>query len=96
MAKIHHWAGAVFIPRARLDAVIARLKDRAGRESESFTDVVASKLLARDGDRIRIYMKLRRDSIITVTYNTEHAVAVSRARRRRARRAAACRRGSPN
>ena len=72
--KVHHWAGAVFIPRARLDNVIARLKERAGRESEAFSDVVASKLLGRDGDRIRIYMKLRRDSIITVTYNTEHAV----------------------
>jgi hypothetical protein len=31
-------------------------------------------LIARDGDRVRVYMKLRRDSVITVTYNTEHAV----------------------
>ena len=72
--KVHHWVGAVFIPRAKLDHVIARLKDRAGRESESFSDVVASKLLSRDGDRVRIFMKLKRDSIITVTYNTEHSV----------------------
>jgi putative flippase GtrA len=72
--KVHHWAGAVFIPRAKLDAVVSQLKDRAGRESESFTDVVASRLLSRDGDRIRIFMKLRRDNIITVTYNTEHEV----------------------
>jgi putative flippase GtrA len=72
--KVHHWAGAVFIPRARIEAVIDRLKDRAGRESESFSGVVASKLLGREGERLRIYMKLKRDSIITVTYNTEHAV----------------------
>ena len=72
--KVHHWVGAVFLPRAKLDAVVAQLKDRAGRESESFIDVVASRLLSRDGDRIRIFMKLRRDNIITVTYNTEHAV----------------------
>jgi putative flippase GtrA len=72
--KVHHWVGAVFIPRAKLDAVLTQIKDRAGRESESFSDVVGSRLLSRDGDRIRIFMKLRRDNIITVTYNTEHTV----------------------
>jgi putative flippase GtrA len=77
-ARVHHWAGAVFIPNASVDRTIRHLKDRAGRESESFEDVVASKLLSRDGDRIRIYMKLRRDSVITVTYNTEHAIEYRR------------------
>jgi putative flippase GtrA len=72
--RIHHWAGAIFIPNSSLDQVLRYLRDRAGRESEAFDDVVASKLLARDGDRIRVYMKLRRESVITVTYNTEHAV----------------------
>ena len=72
--KVHHWVGAVFIPTAKLEAVLSQIKDRAGRESESFADVIGSRLLSRDGDRIRIYMKLRRDNIITVTYNTEHAV----------------------
>lgn len=73
-ARVHHWVGAVFIPGAQLERVLRHLRDRAGRESESFDDVVASKLLARDGDRIRVYMKLRRESVITVTYNTEHTV----------------------
>jgi putative flippase GtrA len=77
-ARVHHWAGAVFIPNASVDRTIRHLKDRAGRESESFEDVVASKLLSRDGDRMRIYMKLRRDSVITVTYNTEHAIEYRR------------------
>ena len=72
--KVHHWAGAIFVPNARLDAVITRLRDRAGLESESFSDVTASRLLSRDGDRIKIFMKLKRDSIITVSYNTEHEV----------------------
>lgn len=72
--RIHHWVGAVFIPGASLDQVLRRLKDRAGSESQSYDDVVASKLIARDGDRLRVYMKLRRESVITVTYNTEHAV----------------------
>ena len=72
--RIHHWAGAVYVPNVTLDRVLRHLKDRAGRESEAYDDVLSSKLLARDGDRVRVYMKLRRESVITVTYNTEHDV----------------------
>lgn len=72
--KIHHWAGAVFVPGIALETVLERLKKYAGRESEFYEDVLASKLLAKDGDRVRIFMKLRRKSIVTVNYNTEHAV----------------------
>ena len=73
-AKVHHWVGAVFVPNVALASVIRHLRDRAGRESESYDDVTASKLLSRDGDRVRVYMKLRRESVITVSYNTEHSV----------------------
>jgi putative flippase GtrA len=73
-ARIHHWVGAVFVPRASVDGVVRYLRDRAGRESEAFDDVIASKLIARDGDRVRVYMKLKRESVITVTYNTDHSV----------------------
>src|SRR4029450_7765889 len=31
-----------------------------------------------DGDRLSVFMKLRRTSIITVTYNTEHQVEYAR------------------
>jgi putative flippase GtrA len=82
--RIHHWAGAVFIPGVTLDHVLRYLRDRAGRESEAFDDVLSSKLIARDGDRLRIYMKLRRESVITVTYNTEHAVEYRRLNETRA------------
>jgi putative flippase GtrA len=76
--RIHHWAGAVFVPGVTLDQVLARLKGNAGREADLYDDVVASKLLGRDGDRLRVFMKLRRESIITVSYNTEHAVEYRR------------------
>jgi hypothetical protein len=77
-ARVHHWVGAVFIPGATVENVVRHLRDRAGRESEAYDDVVASKLLSRNGDQIRVYMKIRRDSVITVTYNTEHAVEYRR------------------
>jgi hypothetical protein len=54
------------------------LKENAGKESRFYDDVEQSRLLTRDGDRLSVFMKLRRTSIITVTYNTEHQVEYAR------------------
>ena len=40
--RIHHWVGAVFIPGVTLDQVLKYLRDRAGRESDAFDDVLSS------------------------------------------------------
>lgn len=78
-AKMHHWAGAVYVPHTTVDAVIKRMQDYAGRESEFYEEVTASKLLERTGDRLRVFMKLRRTVAgITANYNTEHAVEYRR------------------
>jgi putative flippase GtrA len=71
---INHWVGAVFIPGATLPDVLQDLKQNAGKESQSYEDVIASKLIERNGERLRVFLKLRRDSVITVHYNTEHDV----------------------
>jgi len=66
---IHHWIGAIFIPGVQLGPVIAWLRDydhHAGR----FPEVIASKLISRQGDTFQIYFKLRRKKIITVYYNS--------------------------
>lgn len=74
-ATMHHWAGAVFVPRTTVDAVVARMQQGAGRESEHYAEVKASRLLEKHGDRLRVFMKLERDAtVVTATYNTEHAV----------------------
>ena len=78
-AKMHHWAGAVFVPRTTVEAVVSRMQQGAGRESEHYAEVKASRLLERNGDKLRVFMKLERDAtIMTVTYNTEHAVEYRR------------------
>jgi hypothetical protein len=71
--KLHHWVGAIFVPGVRVEEVVARLRGSAGRESEFHDDVLASKLLSQRPTGGVVYMKLRRESVITVTYNTEHA-----------------------
>ena len=72
--KIHHWVGAIFLPGITVSALVDRLEQSAGHESEHYEDVLASHLIARDGDKVQVFMKLRRTNLITVTYNTEHIV----------------------
>ena len=76
--KIHHWTGAIFVPGLTIDRLMKQLADLAGQEQRHYEDVLASRLLSRDGDRYRIFMKIRRSKIITVTYNTEHDVLYRR------------------
>jgi putative flippase GtrA len=76
--KIHHWTGAIFVPNTTVAAVLDRLSRLAGDESKHYEDVIASKLLSKEGDHYRIFLKLRRSKVVTVTYNTEHAVGYRR------------------
>jgi putative flippase GtrA len=77
--KIHHWAGAIFVPNTTVATVLERLSRLAGQESKHYEEVIASRLLSRDGDRYTIFMKLRRSKYrVTATYNTEHAVEYRR------------------
>jgi putative flippase GtrA len=76
--RIHHWAGAIFVPGTTIAALLDRLSRLAGGEAGHYDDVVASRLVGRQGDDYRIYMKLRRTKVITVTYNTEHLVQYRR------------------
>jgi hypothetical protein len=76
--KIHHWAGAVFVPGLTLDSVLRHLSKQAGHESQYYDDVVASRVLSREGDTHKVFLKLRRTKVVTVTYNTEHTVDVRR------------------
>jgi putative flippase GtrA len=77
--KLHHWVGAIYVPNTTVERVVNRLLEHAGRESEFYQEVKASKLLGRDGDRVRVYLRLFRDAtLVEATFNTEHAVEYRR------------------
>ena len=78
-AKIHHWAGAIYVPNITVDAVVKRLQEYAGRESEFYAEVKASKLLERDGNKVRVFLRLERGAYgVSATLNTEHLVEYRR------------------
>ena len=49
--KIHHWAGAVFVPGITVDGRAASSSPSSpARSPQHYEDVIASRLIARDGD----------------------------------------------
>lgn len=71
---IHHWVGAVFIPGATLEQVLALLKDYDNQSTYYAPDVERSKIESRDGEHFRVFLRFRRHKVITVVLNTEHDI----------------------
>ena len=71
---IHHWEGLVFIPGARLDDVLRVLEDYNHHAEYYAPDVVRSQIEAHDGDHFRVFLRFRRQKVITVVLNTEHEI----------------------
>jgi hypothetical protein len=70
---IHHWVGSIFVPRITLGRLRLWLQ-KYDRHADYFNEVEKSKLLSRDGENFKIYLRLVRKKVVTVHYNTEHSV----------------------
>ena len=75
-AMVQHWRGATFVRGARLDDLLRRLQ--SGAPAAKQEDVLASRVLERGPDRMRVYLRVQRKKFVTVVYNTEHEVAFRR------------------
>jgi hypothetical protein len=71
---IHHWRGAVFIPGATVDEVLATASDPTGPRGHRQEDVLEARVLSRSPSGLRLFLKLQRRVIVSVAYNTEHDV----------------------
>jgi hypothetical protein len=75
---IHHWLGAVFVPGATVDQALALLQDY-DHHAEIYRPAVArSKLLAREGDVFRVYLRFYMKKVITVVVNSDHEARFER------------------
>lgn len=70
---IHDWVGAVFIPGTTLAKTLALVQDYDNHKN-IYAEVIDSKLLHRDGNEFRVYLRLRKKKVVTVVMNTEHDV----------------------
>jgi len=73
---IHRWRGSVFVPRLTLDAVLQELMWPGTPPPQE--DVIASRVLSRGPDALRVYLRLARHTIVTAVYDTEHEMTFRR------------------
>lgn len=73
-ALIHHWRGTAMLPHATLPQVLALVQDYEHLDAYYGPDVMRSRLLERDGDHFRIFMRLHKHKVVTAILDTEYDV----------------------
>ena len=73
---IYHWRGSTLVRGTTVDRVVTRLQYPGTPPPQE--DVLEARVLGRKRDGVRVYLKLARTVLITVTYHTEHDVTFAR------------------
>ncbi len=76
---IHEWRGSILVRGTTVGELVDRLMHPGTPPPQD--DVLESRVLGREGDLLRVYLKLSRKAIVTVVYDTEHDVRFERAGR---------------
>ncbi len=75
---IHDWQGIIFIPGVKLDDVLKVLQDYDHHATYYAPDVEKARTESQNGDQFRVFLRFRRQMIITVVLDTEHDVSYYR------------------
>jgi len=68
-AMIHDWVSLVFVPGANLQGVKALFQDYDNHYRYYGPEVARSKVLSRQGDDFKIYLRMRKKKVVTVVLN---------------------------
>ncbi|MGA8072014.1 MAG: hypothetical protein WB995_00980 [Candidatus Acidiferrales bacterium] len=71
---IHDWIAAAFIPATSIKKALALIQDYDNHEAIYKPEVIASRLISREGNDFRIYLRLLKKKIMTVVLDTDHEV----------------------
>ena len=73
-ALLHHWLGAVFIPGVTRQETLQLIQDYDRHSIVYGPTVEDARIVERQGDDFRIFMRLRKKKLITVVMETVHEV----------------------
>lgn len=76
-ATVSHWRGGIFLPGVTLEALLSRLRNPPERAPFP-QDVLALRVLERRPEMLKLFIRMTRTQIVTVTYDTEHEIAYRR------------------
>jgi hypothetical protein len=75
---LHHWVGTALLPGITLDQALKLLQDYDQHQTIYQPTVARSKLISRDGDRFRFFLRFKMTKVITVVVNSEHEANFTR------------------
>lgn len=71
---VHDWISAVFIPNTTLQKTLAVLQDVDNQKNIYKAEVRDSKLLSRNGNDLKVFLRVTKKKILTVVLDTYHDV----------------------
>jgi hypothetical protein len=71
---IHDWIGAVFVPGVTLARTLALMQDYDRNQDNYKPEVLASRLLGRNGNDFKVYLRLMKKKVVTVILDTDYDV----------------------
>lgn len=77
-ALVHHWLGVVFVPGATVQDAVTLLQDYNHHQDIYKPNVQRSKLLSRDGDHFKVYLRFFMKKGVTVVVNSDHDAQFTR------------------
>ena len=80
---INHWRGTALVPNVTLDHLLKVLQEPQSDKHKQ-EDVISSRVVSRDGDSQKVFLRLRRTKFVTVVYDTEYDVDYRRLSKDRA------------
>jgi hypothetical protein len=75
---IHHWVGTAFAAGATIDQALALLQNYNAHAEIYTPNVARSRLVAREGERFRVFLRFSMKKVITVVVNSDHIAQFTR------------------
>jgi hypothetical protein len=73
---VHYWTGEMFISGVTGQSLVDLLVDY-DKHKEIYPEAIDSRLLGRSGNVVKGFLRLKKQQVLTVILNTEHAAEIS-------------------
>jgi hypothetical protein len=71
---VHDWIGTVLIPKVTVAQVLALVQDYDHSARYYSPDVTQSRLVSRNGDDFKVFLRLKKHKVLTVVLDTDYDV----------------------
>jgi len=67
--QVQHWVGAAFIPGMTIARALPKLQDYNNRKRDMAPAIVESRILSREGDQFRVWLRLQQRAMIPAVFD---------------------------